>query len=89
MPHRQEDWLADYQAEVAETPTPAAKNVVYLVLECGWEYNDSFYESTSDGITHRAFRSRERAIEYAQYLHEQGKLRNWEIVERPLEEFAG
>jgi hypothetical protein len=89
MPREHADWKAVYEAERDTTPARSAKTVVYLVMECGWEYNDSFYEATTAGITLKAFRIRERAIEYAQWLQHEGKLHHWQIVERTLEEGEG
>jgi hypothetical protein len=96
---RETDWQEEYADEAEEAAIEAVQEdgpvalrrpgtKVYLVMECGWEYNDSFYENSSDGITLCAFRSRQMAINFAERLFREGKLQHWEIVERILEDEA-
>jgi len=88
---RDVDWRGEYEAERREEAGDAAPrpDVVYLVLECAWEYNDSFFEASDDGVTHKAFRSLERAVAYAQELRARGVLGTYQIVERVLAEGEG
>lgn len=88
---RDADWRAEYEAERREAAGEVAPrpSVVYLVLECDWEYNDSFFEASNDGVLHKAFRSFERAVAYAQELRARGVLGVYQIVEHVLEEGEG
>ncbi len=64
----------------------STRTIVYLVVERGWLINERGAEKTADGITHVAFRSRQRAEAYGNRLIETSRISNFEIVEQVLEE---